>query len=64
MEGVASVSIMFDEASDIQMHKHLNVFVNVSVFLCCIFVGIQSTSSVAIPPLCVCVAFLFVCVIV
>ena len=48
MEGVASVSIMFDEASDIQMHKHLNVFVNVSFFLCCIFVGIQSTSSVAI----------------
>jgi hypothetical protein len=29
MENVASVSIMFDEASDIQMHKHLNVFVNV-----------------------------------
>ena len=32
MEGVASVSIMFDEASDIQMHKHLNVFVNVIFF--------------------------------
>ncbi len=31
MEGVAGVSIMFDEASDIQMHKHLNVFVNVSI---------------------------------
>jgi len=30
MEHVASASIMFDEASDIQMHKHLNVFVNVS----------------------------------
>ncbi len=29
MENVAFVSLMFDEASDIQMHKHLNVFVNV-----------------------------------
>ena len=27
---VISASIMFDEASDIQMYKHLNVFVNVS----------------------------------
>ena len=25
-----TVSVMFDEASDIQMHKHLNDFVNVS----------------------------------
>jgi hypothetical protein len=30
MNIVASASIMFDEASVIQMHKHLNVFVNVS----------------------------------
>ncbi len=30
MGKVASVSIMFDEASDIQMYKHLNIFVNVS----------------------------------
>jgi hypothetical protein len=30
MAKVASVSVMFDEASDIQMHKHLNIFVNVS----------------------------------
>ncbi len=30
LQKVASVSVMFDEASDIQMHKHLNVFVNVS----------------------------------
>jgi hypothetical protein len=29
MANVAAVSIMFDEASDIQMHKHLNIFVNV-----------------------------------
>ena len=37
MDGVSSVSIMFDEASDIQMHKHLNVFVNVSIFVCVVF---------------------------
>ena len=41
MDIVASASIMFDEASDIQMHKHLNVFVNVSrvanYFLCDVF---------------------------
>ena len=30
MGKVASVSVMFDEASDIQMYKHLNIFVNVS----------------------------------
>jgi hypothetical protein len=30
MQNVASASIMFDEASDIQMHKHSHVFVNVS----------------------------------
>ena len=30
MAKVASISVMFDEASDIQMHKHLNIFVNVS----------------------------------
>ncbi len=29
LEHVANAPIMFDEASDIQMHKHLNVFVNV-----------------------------------
>jgi hypothetical protein len=32
LQKVASVSVMFDEASDIQMHKHLNVFVNVSTY--------------------------------
>jgi hypothetical protein len=41
MDIVASASIMFDEASDIQMHKHLNVVVNVSrvanYFLCNFF---------------------------
>jgi hypothetical protein len=26
---VISASLMFDEASDIQMNKHLNIFVNV-----------------------------------
>jgi hypothetical protein len=30
MEDAVSASIMFDEASDIQMNKKLNVFVNVS----------------------------------
>ena len=30
MENAVSASIMFDEASDIQMNKKLNVFVNVS----------------------------------
>ena len=30
MQNVISASIVFDEASDIQMYKHLNVFVNVS----------------------------------
>jgi hypothetical protein len=29
-ENAVSASIMFDEASDIQMHKKLNIFVNVS----------------------------------
>ena len=32
MSKVASVSVMFDEASDIQMYKHLNSFVNVSTY--------------------------------
>jgi hypothetical protein len=32
MQKVASVSLMFDEASDIQMYKHLNIFVNVSTY--------------------------------
>ena len=32
MQKVASVSLMFDEASDIQMYKHLNIFVNVSAY--------------------------------
>ncbi len=32
MSKVASVSVMFDEASDIQMYKHLNIFVNVSTY--------------------------------
>jgi hypothetical protein len=30
MAKAASISVMFDEAADIQMHKHLNIFVNVS----------------------------------
>jgi hypothetical protein len=29
MANVVSASLMFDEASDIQMNKHLNLFVNV-----------------------------------
>ena len=29
MVNVVSASLMFDEASDIQMNKHLNLFVNV-----------------------------------
>jgi hypothetical protein len=29
MDKVISWSLMFDEASDIQMHKHLNIFVNI-----------------------------------
>ncbi len=33
MQKVASVSVMFDEASDIQMYKHLNIVVNVSIYL-------------------------------
>jgi hypothetical protein len=37
MENVVSISIMFDEASDIQMHKHLNVFVNVRYYKPIIF---------------------------
>ena len=36
MSKVASVSVMFDEASDIQMYKHLNIFVNVSTYKCLI----------------------------
>ena len=30
IEKAVSLSIMFDEASDIQMHKKLNIFINVS----------------------------------
>jgi hypothetical protein len=37
MENVVSVSIMFDEASDIQMNKHLNIFVNVRYYKPIIF---------------------------
>jgi hypothetical protein len=40
MENVASVSIMFDEPSDIQMHKHLNVFVNVRYCWSCAVRGV------------------------
>ena len=32
LQKVASVSLMFDEASDIQMYKHLHIFVNVSSY--------------------------------
>ncbi len=39
MANVAAVSIMFDEASDIQIHKHLNIFVNVRLCRATIFVS-------------------------
>ena len=38
-----SVSIMFDEASDIQMHGNLNVFVNV-----CLYTGEVRTLTLAL----------------
>jgi hypothetical protein len=47
MANVAAVSIMFDEASDIQMHKHLNIFVNVKLCRTTIFFNLFNASHVA-----------------
>ena len=47
MANVAAVSIMFDEASDIQMHKHLNIFVNVRLCRTTTFFILFNASHVA-----------------
>jgi hypothetical protein len=54
MDIAASASIMLDEASDIQMHKHLNlnVFVNVSCaakyFLCNFFISMAAAFGIPV----------------
>ena len=51
MVSVVSASLMFDEASDIQMSKHLNMFLNVSfeyVFKCLLETGEVKTLTLAL----------------